>query len=399
MLGLRRKQPARSATLGPLGRVSFSPFQFSPGASLAGVARDYQNRTYCGSLAVSNRSVIGMPPADRALVLSLFAAMLDRAATRSSLVHRLGWRIQTVRGEPIDVERMVADIRLESGLSSSASPNRDIVLRRTAEATEQVVHHLTSLSVALNERTHKQRSKRGSSPYELLLDALEETFDSATSRGIAHAQIFGFNELVILNRLAIDPVAALPYWQRWVAGHGDDSQLVDEQFAWPPFADFRPTDHCLIGRTYHVGLFLANFSRSGVDPDVLWEIVRLPFEKTVTTVFQMVPHDVAARRARWTVNTDEGRRLRDVRTSAEELVRHEHSADTEMRLARREGEQGRARVYIDVTAPTLETAIAHAEQVIRTARDIDIRAELLTGRHIEAVSAAMPLARGLQSLR
>jgi hypothetical protein len=401
-----KKRKRRPKPVKRIGRVDFIPHEIRGGT--LGVAWDHPYNTYSSTMWVAGSSLHSDNPRMQMDRLQGFAMLLDQMAEIGSPVHRFKWREQTLLGEQQYPEHLVQTIRDGAMLDSSSYPNEDVLLRRTAEMGRESVIHRTTMSLSVYAPHVKREAKAVGGAENVLVQQLKDFYGSAMGTeegyspiGLKAATFLTYNELVLENRLALDPVFAQPYWQEW-PGPEDDDDRLSEYDAWPGYVNLEHDDYCRLGETYHMGFYIEEFPRQGMLPDQFWNILKLRIPKTVTTVFEMVPIHRAERRAQYATSGARGSnvdRAQAQRRVTESQMRTERLAtEHEREIAEQTGQVGRIRCYIDLTGASLEEVRANAQTLRGATRDARFIIEPLVGRQHVGIEAVMPTGRGLATI-
>jgi len=405
-------KPQRPKRIKLLGKVEFIPHE--TGSGILGIAHDLRYNTWSGAMWGAGSSILSNDQMTQMRRLRAFAAMLDSMAEAGSQIHRFAWHEQTLIGEPQHPQELVQTIRQGAGLSREQPPNQELLLRRTEEMGRASLEHRTVMTLTTRSRDVRFEAKglgKGDFGYsEVLRQRLESFYSLAmgeesgfSSIGLKAARFASYNDLLLLNRLSLDPVYGQPLWQEWRGRPAEDEgNLLDEQVAWPGYADFSHADYCRLGETFHMGVYISEFTRGGMPPDQLWNVLKLRVPKTVTTVFQMVPARRAQRFAEWSTSGASGNRRfgagTDHRVTASQVREAESAYAHEDEIAANRGQVGRVRCYIDLTGSSLEEVQANATKLRHACADARFLLEPLTGRQHIGIEAVMPLGRGVQSL-
>ncbi len=394
----------------PMGRIDFCAFPMgnnddgTPKAPL-GIGQDRREGTRSAVLWTASSSLLSVGSSDQVRRQTAFARLLDICA-QSGVVHRIAWREQTFLGEPQRPSALAEEIQRAAKLQPGSAPNREVFDKRTIEMGEHSIVHRTSFVLTISVNAVRQQTRSLGSPEEVLYNLLDMFYASAMGNegtnsplGLRTAQFLPYNDLLMETRLAVDPVYAQPLWEGW-PGPQDPTTLLSPAFAWPMYADFASSpDWGRVGDTYHVGRFLSDYNPRGMLPKEYWDILATRVPKTVTTVVQLLPQRHAIRRAKWAANsavaTDSSAALR-VSASAE--AHTERTEQHEREIARRIGQVGRLRSYIDCTGSTPEQAMQGAADVTKAATNGGFTTIPMTGRQLESIEAAAPFGRGLAVL-
>ncbi|MBA3757317.1 hypothetical protein H0X09_00395 [Candidatus Saccharibacteria bacterium] len=408
VFGLEMGKGKRPKPIKRIGRVDFIPYDTANAKGVLGVAFDHRFNTYSATLQANFSSMIGASKATRRERLGGYANLLDTMAEVGSMVDRFSWSDQTLIGEKQSPEQIVEAIRSGAGLTREHPPNQEVLLQRTEQMGENSVIHRTSMTLTIRAPAVKREARILGGVEEVLVQQAKAFYASATGRGVGHSPIglksasfLDYNQLVLENRLRLDPVFAQSVWQEWV-GLEDTQTLLSEQIAWPGYADFEPTDHCKLGQTVHMGFYIAEFTRTGMQPDLFWEILKVPVPKTVTTVFDMLPPALARRHAEWSTtgatNVVVERAAKSRRVTATQHRAAEVADAHEWELAAHQGQVGRIRCYIDLTGETLDEVRSNAAQMRNAWADARFLVEPLEGRQHLGIHAVLPTGRGLVTL-
>ncbi len=336
-----------------------------------------------------------------------FAHLLDLLADLESPLYRFTWSEQTLMGEPQRPLELIEAIRSGAQLEPREAPNQGVFQQRTAEMGNDSIVHRTTMTLALYDKYIRSQAKAMGSPEDVIIGMLDMFYNAAmpgdrrSPIGLRAASFLTHNQLVLENRLALDPVFAQPIWQQGLDSLGPND-LLDRSNAWPGHADFKPEDYCKLGSTYHMGFYIAEFTRTGVLPDQFWSILKVRVPKRVTVVIEMVPAHRAQRRAEWTTTGAEGANVERVtknrRVTAFQRVAADAAAQHEAELAENKGQVGRMRCYIDVTGATLDEVMFNAGEIRKACTGARFVLEPLVGRQHLGIEATMPVGRGLASI-
>lgn len=392
-----------------LGRVSFIPYELPSG--VLGIARDHRYNTYSATVWVAGSSLLSDNPQTQEARLAGFAGLLDQMAQVGSPVYRFAWREQTLIGEYTQPEGMVETIRGSAQLQRPNPPNLETLIKRTAEMGEASITHRSTMTLAVNASRVQREAKTRGGVNEVLVAQLQSFLAAAQGRQIGHspiglkaASLLSYNDLILENRLALDPVFAQPVWEgRTWGGPENEWDLLDEQNAWPGYVNFQADDYCRLGDTCHLGFYIDELTRNGMFPAQFWDILKVPVPKIVTAVFQMVPPHEAERWAQWrttgALSFNKDRVTAHRRVTASQLRSADEALRHEVEIASNFGQVGRVRCYIDVTGASLEEARDNALKLRNAWTGSRFIVEPLTGRQHLGIDAIMPLARGLSALR
>jgi hypothetical protein len=401
--------PKRPKSIKLLGRISFLPYEL-PGGVL-GIARDHRYNNYSATVWAAGSSLLSDDFQTQETRLAGFAGLLDQMAQVGSPVYRFAWREQTLIGEYTQPQEMVETIRRGAQLQRPNPPNSATLLSRTAEMGDSSIIHRTTMTLAVNASQIKREAKSRGGVSEVLVAQLQSFLATAQGRQVGHspiglkaASVLSYNDLILENRLALDPVFAQPIWEgRTWSGPENEWDLLDEQNAWPGYVNFQPADYCRLGETFHLGFYIDELTRNGMFPAQFWDILKVPVPKIVTAVFQMVPPHEAERWAQWrttgALSFNQDRVTAHRRVTASQLKSADEALRHEVEIASNVGQVGRIRCYIDVTGSTLEEARDNALKLRNAWTGSRFIVEPLTGRQHLGINAIMPLARGLSALR
>jgi len=393
-----------------IGRVDFLPHEMAEG--VLGVAHDRRYGTYSISMWAAGSSLLSANESTQLERLRAFAGLLDSLAESGASVHRFAWHEQTLVGEPQRPAETVETIRRTTDLLRENPPNQAVLLERTSEMGERSEVHKTTMTISILADAVKREAKALGKSHAGFAEVLRQRAEAINALamgaeygsspiGLKGTRIATYNDLVLENRLVLDPVFAQPVYQEWQ--RPDDREYrLDEQDAWPGYVNFQPAGYCQLGDTFHMGFYIQEFTRAGMPPNQLWNILKLRIPKTVTLVFQMVPARRAQRFAEWSTsgasasNVDRARSNRRVTASQQQAAKDALAHETEM--ATYQGQVGRIRCYIDLTGASLEEVRHNASLLRYACADARFLVEPLTGRQHLGIQAAMPIGRGLSSL-
>jgi hypothetical protein len=370
-----------------------------------GVARDRRYQTRAATLQMKGSSLLSVDEETRRSRMSAFGSLLDHVG-ESGLVHRLAWRDQTLMGEVQEPLSLVKHLQASAGLQPRGTTGLDSFTQHLNEMCTDAVPHRETFTLSVYGPSIKRQAKVAGSQEEVLLQQLRLFYQSVMGDGnspigLRAAQFLSFQELVLENRLALDPVFAKREWNNLIGRDVPQGTLTAEE-AWPEFADFGPDDFCKLGETFHKGFYVAKFAENGILPDNFWELLEVPVPKTVTTVVQMVPPTLARLRAEYTTTGARGRNVDRVtanrRITEADQVAAESVTEHEREIAQSRGRVARARIYVDVTGKSLEEVNAHADAVQKAVINAHFKLRPLVGRQQLGIDAVMPLARGLAAI-
>jgi hypothetical protein len=380
-----------------LGRVAFRPRQMKDGT--LGIARDFRHKTRVGTMWATGWSLLGESPLEQAKRLEGWSSVLDSMA--DSRVHRLTWQDRTTIGELQYPLELLNDLAKGSNLQRRDSPYLQTFLNRTSEMGKRSIVHNTSFSLSIDATKVTKKERRATKDaVEAVLVAQLWAFYQAvmdSGMGVKTASFVNYNKLLFANRLAIDPVFAQSVWERWSREIGQEP--LDETVAWPGNWDFSHSDYCKVGQTYHSGFFAQRYTPKRMSLIQLGPIVDLPIPKTVTSVFEPVPASRAARRAVWSSSSERAasieRQKQGVYVDEFQQASTQKALDHEHEVAISGSSVWRHRLYVDLTAPSLEVLHASERLLEAASRSTKIQFAPLTDRQHVGVEVAMPLARGM----
>ena len=387
-----------------LGMVQFKRVEL-PNGSVLGVAWDHIYNTYSATMACSFSSLSSDDAYTRSERLEAFARLLNGFAETSNLVERFSWRWQTLMGERQKPEEAVEIVREGAKLSREDCPNREVYLKRYAEMGEKAVIDRVTMTLAISADNPmvKRLARTMGSIEAVLVQQLGQfhalAMGSETGRspiGLTSAVFLSYNDLVLENLLALNPVRAQSLWQRtdW-AGPRNERDFLGQKMAWPDFYDFEHESYCQLGQTYHQTFVLWEFTRSGVVPEQLWAILKAPFPKVVAVVFHMIHAGAALTRSEWSANTaDLATRSKD-RASATDVRMRDITAERETEIANSQGEDGQVACYITVTGATLDECDINVRRLHDAAGEARFVIMPLTNRQEQGIGPIGPYARGL----
>jgi hypothetical protein len=406
---MRRKVPKIKG----LGKISFKSYQLSSKGGSIGIGEDYRFGTISGTALVAGSSQKGDDLSRKLRRMANWGEVLNRMASVGSAVYRFAWSVQTLIGEPQDPAVEMEAVQKGQNLPLEGGPNRDIYLRGVEDIDEKSVTHVTTMSISLRPKDVSKNIKKAGGMEGVLVTLLQDFYASVTGKrsggvspvGITTAQFLRPSQLVLLCRLRLDPVFGRAYWHKQAElMKGMGKRMLNPRFAIPPNIDMKKSpEHCILGKTVHIGLVISEFPSNGMTEDHLAAILEVPVEKTVTAVYQMVPKPWAQMRAEWSTSSrdsDTGRRAKRGRRVTEaqaEAVSIEQQHERE--IAQRQGQVARLTLYIDVTGGTdeIEKVQANASQVRIAALNAGLWVEYLDYRQHEGIDAVMPLTRGLDA--
>jgi hypothetical protein len=389
-----------------IGRISFVEYKENvleeEDQRPIGIARDHRLGTISGSLWVASQSLLSADNDSKEDRRGAWASILESLAEGGLLGRYLAWSDQTWYGQDLQTELLVRLLRERIGLVREHPPNQDVLLQRAPEMGLNSWQHDTHLHLSIYPPQLKREIRMAGGAPALLVEQLDDLYSQLlppggrSPLGVRTASILDINELIMLNRARLDPVFAQPYVQAW-DGLDEDMRL-SEYFAWSGMADFRSDDFVIIGNTFHMGFYIDQFTRRGMKPEQLWEILKVKVPKTVTTVFEMPPPHRSQRRAEYSTTGARARSSSRGAPTASEQVAAERAAQREKDMAEHKGHDGRVRVYIDVTGSSLEEVRAHVETMRKAWMSARFAVEPLTRRQFLGIHAVMPLTRGLATM-
>jgi hypothetical protein len=378
-----------------------------PATPPVGIAHDRKYGTWSATILASGESTLGASPLVQNARYEAFAKLLNSLAEIDNPVHRLAWRDQTVLGEPQNPSALKKTISQAMGLTPRVPAHADLAAASLTKMGEDSVIHRTTFSLSVHGPSVKRAAKLLDGPKEVLLQQLDNFYsgivgsDNQSPIGLRSATVLSYNQLVLENRMALDPVFAKRNWQRWQTLQAR-AQLLDPSEAWPGNADFGNANYVLLGETYHMGFYVKGVSQSGVFADQFWDILKVSVPKIVTTIVEMVPAKRSRRRAEWgatgALGFNNQRVVSNRRVTATQGVFASDAARHEQELAEKEGREGRLRSYIDVTGASLDEVMAHATAITKAGSNAPFSLESLTDRQIIGTEVCMPLTRGLASV-
>lgn len=399
------QQTKRPKPIRKIGKVQFNAHQLSGG--MMGWAHDRRKNTYSATILCkfSSFALSGSDAQDRRL--ARFADLLD---TMSESGGNIAWRDQTFIGEFHDADHNLGVIRKGANLTRRREdcPNQEEVLASIAAKSEDSLFHRTTITLGYYKPTiDKEAKKQGLSAPEMLTGHLGAFLSQALGPegapspiGLTSAKVLTYNNLVLENRLALDPVYGQFLWQRWMAAR-DESEMLDEQIAWPGNWDFEPKDYCQLGETFHRCTYIPKFARRGMPVDQFDSIIRVPVRKTITTVFQMLNPEQGMKHAEVSRAAAANSTLKRAVGSKASKARLDSAAEEarsfEIEVAYRRSRVGRVRTYIDLWGSSPEEVMASQVRLRAAIVDARFTNETLEGRHHWGIFAAMPLGRGLAS--
>lgn len=372
-----------------------------------GIADDRRYGTLSATMLVKGSSTVNLDPDVGDEHLRMFSSSLDLVADPDSLIDRIAFRVQTVMGEPQDPQALQKQIQTAANLSTAPIHGEEQLYRHLTDQGYESVQHRTTMTLTLRKKAAKKAAKQLGSEAAVLEQQIGQFYDAAMGDedspspfGWRFATVLSYNELVLENRRALDPVWAQPFYESWRAPT-DPSVLINEDLAWAKFIDFSHDDYCKIGQTYHAGYFMT-FNVKGILPLEYWNLLKLRIPKTITTIIQMVPAHQAQRRAEWATNARTGhaneRLEKGRRVTEASLVSTGKALTHEREIANSMGETGRVRVYIDLTASTLDELQVLERKLAKAGYSSRTALEPLTGRQSEGIEAALMVGRGLTAI-
>jgi len=402
------KKPQRPKPIRKIGKIHINAHALPAGK--LGWALDYRYNTYSVTVLCKFSSFALASTESQERRLARFADLLDSVSESGGHFHRLVWRDQTFVGEHQDVQRNWEEIRRGAKLTRRAEdcPNLDAVLSGiAAKADDSLLHRTTMTLVFFRPVVDKAAKKLGLTPSELIANHLDSFLSQArgpegapSPLGLTSARALTYNNLVLENRLALDPVRGQSLWQHWLAAR-DESETLSEQIAWPGSWDFEPVEYCRLGETYHRCTYIPGFGARGMLVDQFNGIISVPVRKTVTTVFQMLDpeqgmtHAEVSRAA--ATNATNSRKFAGKSNKAKLEVAEEEARSFEYEVAYRRGRVGRLRSYIDLWGSSSDEVMAAQDKLRSATVDARFTYEALDGRHHLGIYAAMPFGRGLAS--
>ncbi len=414
IFGIDDKNVRRPKPIRQIGRMDFIAHQpqnvqveeGQPPPAPLGVVRDRRYDTYTSLLWWRGSSLLSANDSSREGLLNHFARLLDDMAPGDSPLHRFAWRFQTILNEQQYPEKTLSELRKAANLSRTSAPNEQHLIDWFDEMGGESLEHRTTMSLTIRGSQVKREAKSMGSVEEVLLrygwdfyNALMGVGLGFSPVGVKAARLMSYNELVIENRLSLDPVFGQPLWEQW-QGPQDDYDLLSEHVAWPKYANFTQDDYCQLGLTYHKGFYIAEFPRSGMFSDQFWNLLRVPIPKTVTAVFNMIDPKHAQRRAEFASAGATGRIVD--RQEARKLVTQAQQVSVELttghegEVARNIGQVGQVTVYIDVTGASLEEVNSNADRLRSAWSGSRFLVEPLKGMQAKGIEALLPAGRGLR---
>lgn len=413
----KRRLPKISRRLG--GRINFLPYrppveaendsETSEGeAPILGIAQDIPYHQFSATFRGSCWSLLSDDEVGQLDRLAAFAYLLDRFAETGNPICRFKWQIKTTIGTVLNPVRTVKRVREDAGFN--ANPLLDATslfadMERMAKSS--IDEHRLTFTLTLDPSQLGDELEKAGSVEAVLYDYMAAFYASLQLDGLSSSPLglmegyaLDYNQLLLENRLALDPVFAHPVIKRMQAA-GQDLVFANQQPAWPKFFDFSDPEFARVGETIHMGFYIEDTPSNGLSPTQLWSIIKLPIPKTITVVYAMLPVRQAERRAQWAANAAYVARgdseRSDVRVTRAEARAQEALEQHEDELALNVGQDGRARIYIDVVGAAVEEARNNALQLRNAALAARFLIEPLTGRQQDGLEVLMPAGRGLFS--
>lgn len=394
-----------------VGKVRFEPLEVATASGqrrFLGVARDYPSRTLAATMWANGHSGLHVTPEVEQQDCRNWSDFLANFASEGHPVHRLAWRTQTFIGDQFKPERLAETIRHGANLAREHPPNYELMLRLNGQMGEAAIIQRATFTISVHIPSLGREIKQLGGADQVLAKQVRDFHTQAMGMKAGRSPIdlislrpHTYNDLLLENLLALDPVEGQELWQQWTGLTGA-GKLLDESVAWPMSTDIT-SDYARFGRTTHIGYCVYQFPRNGMFSDRFWSIIDLKIPKTVAVVCEMVPHHKAEGFAELSTNavqasnTDQARSGR--RVTYRQDVTAERIAQQERELAEYVGEVGRVRAYIDLTGASLEEVQANARTLRAACLENGILVRELTMRHHAAAFAAMPLARGLDKIK
>ena len=393
-----------------LGKVEFYPYkpEGDPEDSILGIAKD---NTYGGTLSarfdITNSSLLSDDDLAQLDRLEFFSTLLDRFAEPGNAISRFSWQVQTTMGRILNPAHIVQRVREDAGFNANPLLDVTTLFRRMEEMGLASPEHSISFTFTVDPKNLGQQVRRAGSVEEVLVDQLAE-FVSALQMGnhdsplgVKTGHFLDYNQLLLSNRQKLDPIFAHPVIQRMKAAR-KNFVFASQRPAWPKYFDFKNPKYARVGETIHMGYYIDEMPSQGMTPTQLWGILSLQIPKTVTVIFNMLPIRQAEKRAQMvtratrTVNRDMEKA--DAQPTRAQIRAEEALDQYEDEMALNLGQDGRVRVYIDVTGATVEEAEANSLLLRNVALASRFMIESLEGRQQEGIEVLMPVGRGLVTL-
>ena len=389
------------------GRIDLLPYEVEEGSDrYIGIARDRVFGTHSVVQWAQGHSSQDLTPEMENELVDGWSRFFDYFSGAST--HRLCWRFQTVMGEAVEADRLVRELNGVTSYVGSGNGSQGEILDHTTFIAESAVRHDVSFTLTLSDKKNRRRIKSEGGIGPVIRDEATDFYYRAMSGngkagplGITSLSTLSYNQLLRNFVMSIDPVGVRDGDFNWFAWE-DTHQNLKQDLMWPSFADFKSDDFCRVGSTYHFGFCIDGFPDSGLFSSDFFELIRLPVTKTVSVVLDMIPHSKAQRGAEYRTTGTKSRNDelagKGRRVTAQQDVDFDEEAQVEQDLAHRVGEVGDCRVYIDVTADSLEELVENCRSIKDMADSWSYVLYPLNGRHLVAPSTAMPIGRGLESI-
>lgn len=375
-----------------VGRMEIVPFFPEGSSEPIGICRDDFLETITGAIWLCSSSIMTSGSDELERRLNGFSRLLNMIGQRPD-IFRFSWRTQILSGE-----------------SSVISTSDPLMAMRVKEMAQDSLEVLTVMTLTIHLPSSKKAIKQYGSAERLLLGHLLDVHSFISGgeaqnspMGVTASGINGYNDMVLMTRMALDPIYGQKYWQEWEPR--SDDELLDQSFAWPKYSpDNGSPDYLRLGSTYHSGFYLADTPDFGLTIPEVWSAIGGKTPKSVYAVYQMIPRSSAIHRARWaasgarSVTNEELSRGRRVDASnarqEEETERHERE------IVYGAGETGRLRVYFGLTAGSQEELEAVTDEFTSTVRrDSGLVIEPLTGQQLSIAEVMTPAGRGLAYIK
>jgi hypothetical protein len=372
----------------------------TPTCDRLGVVDDPVYSSEAGVMWAAGSALSNMDPEDRQARIEAWSRILQLVVEMGPEIHRFVWQVQTIPGEPQSPTNLLEQLRSDANLGSQERPGQAEFAQQLTEMGKQSVQHITRLILAIDKGIAKPRHKRGTID-DVLHEKLRMLYENATgegtvSLGIRAASFYSLDELRQHNRLVLDPVFMEELRARTVPPE------VSADIAWPKSYDFSRPNACRVGSTWHIGFYLDQTPRKGVNSDSFWRLQELRVPKTTTTVVEPVSYRRALREAEFRSGGAEGANRDLVEAQRRVSMRqHRDVSDAlayEQELAEQTGQVLRLRRYFDVTGETLEAAETNAGLLLSASRQESLVLEPLIDRQEEGIQALLHAGRGLATI-
>jgi hypothetical protein len=389
-----------------LGRVDFLPFAAKKGD--LGIGHDFVNHDFTVTFYTAVSSFATTDAAMKDRLLRNYARVQDDMAYEGTSVRRFAWQLQTMPRETVYPKRIFEQVRKAAVLTRPESEYSDRILDAMAKQGDESVTHRLTMTLAFGAGDVKRGGRNMGGEGEFLYQRANEFYSSILGKarggkspiGVRQATPLSLNELILENRLALDPVFAQDLWERW--GRLAQQKKLSQQDAWPKFVDFSDDHMCWLGDTLHSCYYVTSFGNGDDSLETLWNLLKVPIPKRVTLVHNMLTPKKARRRAEMESIAALGRTKdrvvanRYITEGQQVLV--EDARRHEGEVARNLGRVGDVVAYIDLTAASKEEMAVNQSVFRKAWIETPLMVNPLTGMQEKGIAATMPLARGLDSM-